>query len=91
MIGNNGAHVTSESVTRNMWNRIKKIIDIHNMTPYVGRHTYATNMNRAGISLRTAMAIMGHKDERMLLRTYTHVDNKDLTDAGNTMTRYLAK
>lgn len=91
VIGNNGAHVTSESVTRNMWNRIKKIIDIHNMTPYVGRHTYATNMNRAGISLRTAMAMMGHKDERMLLRTYTHVDNKDLTDAGNTMTRFVAK
>ena len=91
VIGKGGEHVTSESVTRKMWNRIKKIIDIHDMTPYVGRHTYATNMNRAGISLRTAMAMMGHKDERMLLRTYTHVDNKDLTDAGKTMTQYVAK
>ena len=91
VIGQNGNHVTSESVTRSMWRRIKKVMDVHGMTPYVGRHTYATNMNRAGISLKTAMAMMGHKDERMLLRTYTHVDNKDLTNAGDTMTQYVSR
>lgn len=91
IIGENGQHVTSESVARNMWKRIKKTIDVHGMTPYVGRHTYATNMNRAGISLRTAMAMMGHKDERMLLRTYTHVDNKDLTNASNVMAQYVSR
>lgn len=91
VIGYDGNHVTSESVARRMWNKIKKDIDVHGMTPYVGRHTYATNMNRAGISLRTAMAMMGHKDERMLMRTYTHVDNEDLTNASNAMNLYVAR
>ena len=91
VIGNKGEAVTSESVTRHMWNRIKKIINLHGMTPYVGRHTYATNMNRAGIPIRTAMAMMGHKDERMLLRTYTHVDNKDLTNAGSIMSQFVSR
>ena len=91
IIGNDGEHVTSESVTRNMWNRIKKTIDVYGMTPYVGRHTYATNMSNAGVPIRTAMEIMGHKDERMLLRTYTHVDKNDLRKANNTMTQYVSR
>ena len=91
VIGQGGDHVSSDSVVRTMWRRIKKTIDVHGMTPYVGRHTYATNMNRAGVPLKTAMAMMGHKDERMLLRTYTHVDNKDLTNAGDTVTKYVSR
>ena len=89
IFGNGGKCITSESVFRKMWRDVKKTIDMHGMTPYVGRHTFATNMSRAGVPIKTAMAMMGHKDERMLLRTYTHVDNNDLLKANETMSAYI--
>lgn len=88
--GRENEHFT-EQAAKNMWNRIKKYIDVHGMTPYMARHTYATNMNKAGVPLKTAMSMMGHKDERMLLRRYTHVDNEDLTNAARSVSEYIAK
>lgn len=79
----------SEQAAVNMWNRIKRHINVHGMTPYMGRHTFATNMNKAGVPLKTAMAMMGHKDERMLLRRYTHVDTEDLTKAASAVSSYI--
>lgn len=90
IFGKNGQPISSESVYRKMWRDIKKEIDVHDMTPYVGRHTYATNMSRAGIPIKTAMDLMGHTDERMLLRTYTHSNEEDLLAATNTMSSYFA-
>lgn len=78
----------SEIAKRHMWDRITKTIDVHGMTPYSGRHTYASEMNRAGVPIKTAMVMMGHKDERMLLRRYTHVDEEDLKAANNVMSAY---
>ncbi len=88
--GRQGEHISSSSVMRSMWDRIKNTINIHGMTPYVGRHTFATNMSRAGVPMKTAMTLMGHKDERMLLRTYTHVDQADILKAGKTLTEYIS-
>lgn len=88
IFGKNGEPISSEIVYRRMWERIKKQIDVHGMTPYIGRHTYATNMSRAGVPLKTAMAMMGHKDERMLLRTYTHSSKEDLLMASKAMSEY---
>ena len=47
-------------------------------------------MSRAGVPMKTAMTLMGHKDERMLLRTYTHVDQADILKAGKTLTEYIS-
>ena len=87
--GREDEHFT-EQAAYNMWARIKKTIDVHGMTPYMGRHTFATNMNKAGVPIRTAMAMMGHKDERMLLRRYTHVDTEDLTMATKSVSDYMS-
>lgn len=65
------------------------IIDVHGMTPYSGRHTFATNMSRSGVPIKAAMAVMGHKDERMLLRRYIHSDDSDVTEAVNAVTEYI--
>ena len=89
IFGKDGKPISSESVFRKMWRSVKETIDVHGMTPYVGRHTFATNMSRAGIPIKTAMAIMGHKDERMLLRTYTHVDGSDLLKANEAISLYM--
>ena len=74
-----------------MWQRIKRSIDVHGMTPYMAHHTYATNMNKAGVPIKTAMSMLGHKDERMLLRRYTHTDTEDLTKASESVADYISK
>lgn len=89
--GHEGDHLTSEIVLRRMWEKIGKEIDLHGMTPYMGRHTYATNMSRAGIPISTAMAMMGHADERMLLRRYIHTNDADLVNASNQMQDFMKK
>lgn len=89
IFGKNCSPISSESIYRRMWNDIKKQVDVHGMTPYVGRHTYATNMSRAGVPIKTAMTLMGHKDERMLLRTYTHSSHDDLLTASDTVLQYI--
>lgn len=87
--GREGEHLSSDSCLRNLWRRIGKTINLHGMTPYTGRHTFATNMSRAGVPIKAAMSMMGHKDERMLLRRYTHVDQSDLLNANKHVTDYL--
>ena len=87
--GKTDEHFT-EQAARNMWKRIIKTIDVHGMTPYVGRHTFATNMSRSGVPMRTAISMMGHKDERMLLRRYTHTYEQDLIDATKSVSSYLS-
>lgn len=87
--GREDEHFTEQAAT-NMWNRIKKHIDVHGMTPYMGRHTFATNMSRSGVPIKTAMAMMGHSDERMLLRRYTHVNSDDLLEASKIVATYTS-
>lgn len=86
--GHAGEHYTEQAMRR-AWERIKKQINVHGMTPYIGRHTFATNMSKAGIPLKTAMALMGHTDERMLMRHYVHTDMDDIQNAGKVMANFV--
>lgn len=47
------------------------------VTPHQLRHSFATEMLRAGMSLPALQALLGHKDIRMTLR-YTQVSQTDL-------------
>lgn len=80
-------HFTEQSAKR-AWNRIRDTIDMHGMIPYEARHTYATNLSRNGVPMKTAMLLMGHKDERPLNRNYIHVDESDIKAAGRIMSGY---
>ena len=86
--GKQGEYHTYQSSKRS-WERIKKEIDVHGMTPYIGRHTFATNMSKAGVSMKTAMSMMGHTDERMLVRHYVHTDCDDLKLAGQAVSKFI--
>ncbi len=46
--------------------RAGRIVDFHCL-----RHTLATNLGRAGVSVQTAMQVMRHSDIRLTTRTYT--------------------
>lgn len=86
--GHDGEHYTEQAMKR-AWERIKKQINVHGMTPYVGRHTFATNMSKAGVSMKTAMTLMGHTDERMLMRHYVHTDIDDIKEASRKLAGFI--
>jgi len=87
--GHDGEMYTEQAAKR-AWQRIKESIDVHGMTQYEGRHTYATFMSRANVPLKTAASIMGHADQRMIVRTYAHTDAGDINFVGETMSKVFA-
>ncbi len=40
------------------------------------RHTYCTMLYEAGVNLKTAQRWMGHADEKMILRVYAHLTDR---------------
>lgn len=49
--------------------------------PYDLRHTYCTDLQRAGIDIRTAQKLMGHANISITADIYTHVDEEQILDA----------
>ncbi len=59
-------------------------VQMPNITPHVCRHTYCSNMARAGMNPKTLQYLMGHSDIGVTLNTYTHLG---LDDAAEEMKR----
>jgi integrase len=57
--------------------------------PYDLRHTYCTNLARAGVDIRTAQKLMGHANISITADIYTHVDTKDILVAADLINRYI--
>lgn len=61
------------------YNEIFKL-QMPNITPHVCRHTYCSNMARAGMNPKTLQYFMGHSDIGVTLNTYTHLGLEDAAD-----------
>ena len=46
-------------------------------TPHICRHTYCSNMARAGMNPKTLQYLMGHSDISVTMNTYTHLGLED--------------
>ena len=57
------------------------------LVPYCLRHSYCTNLQKAGIDIRTAQKLMGHADIAMTANIYTHVDVSQVLDAADALNR----
>lgn len=58
------------------YNSIYKV-QMPKVTPHVCRHTFCSNMAKAGMNPKTLRYIMGHADISVTLNTYTHVNFED--------------
>ena len=58
------------------YNSIYKV-QMPKVTPHVCRHTFCSNMAKAGMNPKTLQYIMGHSDIGVTLNTYTHVSFED--------------
>lgn len=57
-------------------------------TPYCLRHTYCTDLCRAGIDVRTAQRLMGHANISITSDIYTHVDQNEILKAAEKIRDY---
>ena len=48
--------------------------------PHVCRHTYCSNMAKAGMNPKTLQYLMGHSDIGVTMNTYTHLGLEDAKD-----------
>lgn len=51
------------------------------VTPHVLRHTFCTNMQRAGIDVKSLQYLMGHSNVSVTLDIYTHTDFNAVQEA----------
>ena len=64
---------------KHMLNRYNEIyrVQMPRITPHVCRHTYCSNMAKAGMNPKTLQYLMGHSDIGVMLHTYTHLGLED--------------
>ena len=48
------------------------------LTPYCLRHTFCTDLQRAGVPINVAKELMGHADIQTTANIYTHRDSETL-------------
>ena len=58
------------------------------VSPHVCRHTYCTNMARAGMNPKTLQYLMGHADISITLNTYTHIGLEDAIKEVNRVSKF---
>ena len=71
------------------YNRIFKE-ELPIITPHICRHTYCTNMAKAGISPKSLQYLMGHSDIATTLGYYTHYKFNDVEKEVRELERRLS-
>ena len=66
---------------KHAWMRYNDIyrVQLPLITPHVCRHTYCSNMAKAGMNPKTLQYLMGHSDIGVTMNTYTHLGLEDAT------------
>ena len=72
-----GEHRFNSMVNR--YNQIYRV-QIPNITQHVCRHTYCSNMARAGMNPKILQYLMEHSDISITINTYTHLGLDDAKD-----------
>lgn len=64
----------------NMWKKYNKVHEdqMPPITPHICRHTFCSNMAKAGMNPKTLQKIMGHSDIGITLNVYTHIGFEDM-------------
>ena len=80
-------NLMSKSSLRRFWDGIiKKLAAAYDgqdaladdIAPHIFRHTYATNLYKAGIDIKTAQYLLGHASIQMTMDIYTHLDDSKI-------------
>lgn len=73
---------------------LKKVLAKHPELPNIRfhdlRHSYATNLYRAGIDLKTAQYLLGHSSIQVTANIYTHLDRDEAAGSITQLEQYLS-
>lgn len=69
-------------------NKIVEHVFAEDLTPYDLRHTFCTNLQRAGVPLNVAKVLMGHEKVETTAKIYTHHTDDMTDDARKKMTAF---
>ena len=58
------------------------------LTPYCMRHTFATDLQTAGVPINVAKELMGHKSIAMTARIYTHLSDEAFASAADRIAEF---
>jgi Site-specific recombinase XerD len=72
-------------------NQIIVSVVADDLTPYCLRHTFATDMQAAGVPLNIAKVLMGHSDIKMTADIYTHYTAQNEQDAARIINQYYSQ
>ncbi len=62
-------------------NQLQEDLVAPDLVPYCFRHDYCSRLAKAGIDIRTAQKLMGHRSIEITADIYTHIDDSFLLDA----------
>ena len=63
------------------WDNILEAKKMDAYTPHDARHTFVTNMRKAGVEKLLVQKIVGHKPKDVTERVYTHITKEELINA----------
>jgi len=64
----------SDTAYRLMWSKFEKAMGTKEITAHIFRHNFATTLYNAGVDVKTAQEILGHKSIQVTMGIYTHLD-----------------
>jgi integrase len=64
----------SATAYRRLWAKFEKAVGTKEITAHIFRHNFATILYNAGVDLKSAQQILGHKSILVIMDIYTHLD-----------------
>ena len=81
----------SDTAYRHMWRRFCKAMGTDEITAHIFRHNFATILYNAGVDVKAAQSILGHSSITVTMDIYTHLSDKNKSDAMDKLNIFLAK
>lgn len=66
----------SKTVYVRFWNKIRRKLGRPELTAHWFRHNYATMLYYSDVSLKQAVALLGHSSTKMIMDVYAHLDEE---------------
>lgn len=86
--------MSETTLKRKLYSVLKKLNTTSNekikFTLHELRHTYVCLLHKAGVDIKQAQLWTGHKDVKVLLNIYTHLDEEDNQISIDKVNQFLA-